>query len=220
MTKPGYLMIYCLLLLSTTTLKAQNKEMFIQQVSGRTIIRENFKSGGKLTGKQIFDAENMVQSGGSFFVNINTKIYDEAQKLESAYTTSYRCNPEESNVLLSVFTINPKKQKISVSVKSGDFKKLYDLNYLLRSLSLTMYIESGILNFLGSKNNIDMTNRSITKENSGWKITENLTIKASLLGVRIKTINYSATEYLSGAGLLEKQIFKQSNGDYFTINYK
>lgn len=213
------LILYCLLLPFAITLSAQDKEMFIEQISGKTITRENFENG-QLTGKQIFTAGKMGQSGGSFFVDINTKIYDESQKLESTYTTTYWCKPEESNVLLSVFTINPKKQKISVSVKSGDFKKLYDLNYLLRSLSLTMYIESGILNFLGSKNNIDMTNRSITKENSGWKITENLTIKAYLLGVRIKTINYNVTEYLSGAGLLEKQIFKQSNGDYFTINYK
>lgn len=219
MIKPRYLMIYCLLLLSATTLKAQNKEMFIQQVSGRTIIRENFENGGKLTGKQVFIAGNTEQRDGGFLVNISTKIYDEAEKLQSTYTTTYRCKPEESNVLLSVFTLSPKKRKISVSVKSGDFKKLYDLNYLLRSLSLTMYIESGILNFLGSKNNIDMTNRSITKENSRWKITEKLTIKAYLLGVRIKTINYNVTEYLSGGGLLEKQIFKQSNGDYFTITY-
>ncbi len=218
MTKIPYLIFYCLLLLSVPILKAQDKDMFIEQIADKTITRENFV-GGKLTGKQVFTTENMGQSGGSFFVSINTKIYDEVLKLKYTYTTTYRCKPEESKVLLSVFTINPKNQKISVSVKSGDFKKLYDLNDLLSSLSFTMYIESGILNFLGSKNNIDMTNRSLTKENGGWKIEEKLTIKAYLLGIRIKTINYNVAEYLTGEGLLKKQIFKQSNGDYFTIIY-
>lgn len=217
--KARHLILYFLLLLFSNTLRAQDKEMFIEQISGKTITRENFENGGKFTGRQVFTAEKMGQSGGSFFVNINTKIYDETQKLQSTYTTTYQCKPEESNVLLSVFTLNPKKQKISVSVKFGDFKKLYDLNDLLRSLSLTMYIESGILNFLGSKNNIDMTNRSITKGNSGWRITETLTIKAYLLGIRIKTITYNVTEYLTTSGQLEKQIFKETNGDYFTITY-
>jgi len=217
--KARCLILYCLLLLFTNTLSAQNKEMFIEQISGKTITRENFENG-KLTGKQIFTAGKMGQSGGSFFVDINTKIYDEAQKLESTYTTTYRCKPEESSVLLSVFTLNPKKQKISVSVKSGDFKKLYDLNDLLSSLSLTMYIESGILNFLGSKNTIDLNSRSLSKESSGWKVTEKLRIKAYLLGIRIKTINYNVTEFLTNAGQLEKQLFKESNGDYFIITYK
>lgn len=218
-TKARHLILYCLLLLFANTLSAQGNEMFIEQISGKTITRENFENG-QLTGKQIFTAGKMGQSGGNFYVNINTKMYDDAQKLESTYTTTYRCKPEESSVLLSVFTLNPKKQKISVSVKSGDFKKLYDLNNLLSSLSLTMYIESGILNFLGSKNKIDMDSRSLIKENSSWKITEKLTIKAYLLGIRIKTINYNVTEYLTSAGLLEKQLFKQSNGYYFTINYR
>lgn len=216
--KIGYKILYCLFLLPATNLMAQDKEMFIEQIAGKTITRENFESG-KLTGKQVFTAENMGQSDGSFFVNINTKIYDESLKLESTYTTTYRCKPDESNVLLSVFTLNPKKQKVSVSVESGDFKKLYDLNDLLRSLSLTMYIESGILNFLGAKNKVEISDRSLAKENNSWKITEKINIKAYVLGIRIKRIKYNVTEYLSGSGLLEKQFFKQSNGDYFTIDY-
>ena len=194
-----YVLLYCLLLFPATTLIAQDKEMFIEQIAGKNITRENFESSGKLTGKQVFIAEKMEQEGGAYFVKIKTNIYDEAQKLESTYSTTYRCRPEESNVLLSVFTISPKKQKISVSVKSGDFKKLYDLNPndVLRSLSFTMYIETGILNFLGSKNKIDISDRSLAKENSGWKITEKITIRAYLLRIRIKTIKYKVTEYLT-----------------------
>lgn len=200
----------------------QGKEMFIEQIANKTITRESYNVNGKLTGKQEFFTQRLNQTGDDFLLNINTKIYDDALKLKSTYTTSYRCKPGESDVLLSVFTVNPKKQKISVSVNSGDFKKLYDLNpyEMLNNLTLTMYVETGILNFLGSKNKVEITTRQLTKENSYWKISEKINIKAYLLGIRIKTISYNVTEYLTTSGQLEKQIFKETNGDYFTITYK
>jgi len=221
MDKIKILLTTCAFIMSAA-LSAQDKEMFIEQIAGKTITRESFQSNGKLIGKQEFLAERLQQSGKDFTVNIGTKIYDEALTLKSSYTTAYRCKPGESDVLLSVFTVNPKKQKISVSVNSGDFKKLYDLNSyeMLNSINLTMYVETGILNFLGSKNKVEIADRQLTKENSYWKITEKITIKAYLLGIRIKTITYNVTEYLTTSGQLEKQVFKEPNGDYFTIIYK
>lgn len=218
--KKRHLMLFILLFLPFTVLKAQDKEMFIEQISGKNMVRENFENG-KLVGKQVFTAEKMEQKGGSFYLTIKTKIYDEAQKLSSVYSTTYQCNPDDANVLLSVFTFNPKEKKISVSAKSSDFKKLYDLdaNKMLRSLDLTLYIETGLLNFLGSKNSININNRSLNKNAQGWIIAENIRIKAYLLGIKIKTIDYKVMEYLTKDGLLRKQVFKQSNGDYFTIAY-
>lgn len=217
-----YLMFICFFMLPVINLMGQGKEMFIEQIANKTITRESYNVNGKLTGKQEFFAQRLNQTGDDFLLNINTKIYDDALKLKSTYTTSYRCKPGESDVLLSVFTVNPKKQKISVSVNSGDFKKLYDLNpyEMLNNLTLTMYVETGILNFLGSKNKVEITTRQLTKENSYWKISEKINIKAYLLGIRIKTISYNVTEYLTTSGQLEKQIFKETNGDYFTITYK
>ncbi|MBS1919237.1 MAG: hypothetical protein JST17_03185 [Bacteroidetes bacterium] len=203
-------------------LMAQDKEMFIEQIANKNITRESFKSNGKLTGKQEFFAQRLKQAGSDYSLNIDTKIYDEGLRLKSTYTTQYRCKPGEANVLLSVFTVNPKKQKISVSVNSGDFKKLYNLNpyEMMSNLSLTMYVETGILNFLGSKNKVEITNRKLTKDNNYWKVSEKINIKAYLLGIRIKTISYYVTEYLSVTGQLEKQIFKEEGGDYFIITYK
>jgi hypothetical protein len=201
--------------------KAQEKAMLIEQIEGKKITRETFDKKGKLIGKQIFTAGKMTRSGGNFFINIKTELYDKSQKLEETYTTSYECRPGEADVLLSVFAINPKKRKVKVSVKSGDFKKLYALgaNDMVRNMSLTMYVESGILNFLGSKNNVAVTNRVLTKENNNLKITEKISIKAYLMGIRVRTINYDVTEYLMLSGLLQKQVFRQTNGDYFTVTY-
>lgn len=215
------ILLFSLLLIPFASMKAQDNAMLIEQIEGKKITRESFDKKGKLTGKQIFTAGKMMRSSGNFFINIKTELYDEAQKLEETYTTTYECRPGEADVLLWVFAINPKKRKVKVSVKSGDFKKLYALgaNDMVRNMSLTMYVESGILNFLGSKNNVDVTNRVLTKENNSLKITEKISIKAYLMGIRVKTIKYGVTEYLSVSGLLQKQVFRQSNGDYFTVTY-
>lgn len=216
------ILFFSLLLIPFASMKAQDKAMLIEQIEGKMITRESFEKNGKFTGKQIFTVGKMTQSGKNFFLNINTKLYDEAQRLESTYTTSYECRPGEADVLLSVFAINPKKRKVRVSVKSGDFKKLYALgaNDMVRNMSLTMYVETGILNFLGSKNNVDVTNRLLTKENNNLKITEKISIKAYLMGIRVRTINYDVTEHLTASGQLQKQIFSQSDGAYFTVTYK
>jgi len=215
------ILFFTLLLIPFVSTKAQEKAMLIEQIEGKKITRETFDKKGKLIGKQIFTAGKMTRSGGNFFINIKTELYDKSQKLEETYTTSYECRPGEADVLLSVFAINPKKRKVKVSVKSGDFKKLYALgaNDMVRNMSLTMYVESGILNFLGSKNNVAVTNRVLTKENNNLKITEKISIKAYLMGIRVRTINYDVTEYLMLSGLLQKQVFRQTNGDYFTVTY-
>ena len=216
------ILFFFLFLIPFVSMKAQDNAMLIEQIEGKKITRESFDKKGKLTGKQIFTAGKMARRGGTFFINIKTELYDEAQKLESTYTTNYECRPEDADVLLSVFAINPKKRKVRVSVKSGDFKKLYALaaDEMIRSMSLTMYVETGILNFLGSKNNVDVTNRVLIKENNNLKITEKISIKAYLMGIQVRTINYDVTEYLTLSGLLQKQEFKQANGGYFTVSYK
>lgn len=222
MTRKAKVLFFIGMLGVSPCLYAQNTDMFIEQISGKTIVREDFERGGKLTGKQVFTAGNTKRAGKDLVIDINTRLYDEDQKPKSTYTTSYRCSPGESSVLVSVFAVNPSSKKVSVAVKSGDFKKLYalDPSSMVRSLSLTMYIETGLLNFLGSKNTVNITNRSLSQESGGWKISERILIKAYLLGIRIKSLDYAVSERLSERGLLENQRFTQSNGDYFTITYQ
>ena len=147
---------------------AQGSKMFIEQIQGKTITRENFNSSGKLESKQEFVAGKINQSWNTLRITIQAKFYDETNKLTSSYTTTYQCQPEESNVLLSVFTINPRKQKVKVSITSGDFKNMYGLSpgEFPKTISLKMNIESGILNFLGSKNYVTIDDRSKSQNNN------------------------------------------------------
>src|SRR5690625_8030918 len=87
---------------------------------------------------------------------------------------------------------------------------------MIHSMSLTMYVETGILNFFGSKNDVDVANRVLIDENENLKITQNLSIKAYMMSIRIKTIKFDVTEYLTLSELLQKQVFKEENGEYYT----
>ncbi len=113
-------------------------------------------------------------------------------------------------------------QKIKVSVTSGDFKNIYGLSpgEFPKTISLKMNIESGILNFLGSKNSLTIDDRSKLQNNNQIIINSAMTIKAYLLGIRIKKIKYKVTEYLTMQGILQKQIFKEDDGSYFIMNYQ
>ena len=209
------------LLITTIGAFAQENKMFIEQIQGKTISLKNFNSSGNPGSKQEYIAGKMTQSGNTFRIDIQANFYDETNKLTSSYTTTYRCKPEESNVLFSVFTINPRKQKIKISVTSGNFKNMYGLSpgEFPKTISLKMNIESGILSFLGSNNDVTIDDRSKSESDNQIIITSTMTIKAYLLGIRIKKIKYKVTEYLTTQGILQKQIFKENDGSYFTMNY-
>ena len=158
-----YKIIVCLgLLIVSIGAFAQGSEMFIEQIQGKTISLKNFNSSGKLGSRQEYVAGKINQFGNTLRISIQAKFYDETNKLTSSYTATYRCEPEESNVLLSVFTINPRKQKIKISVTSGNFKNMYGLSpgEFPKTISLKMNIETGVLNFLGSKNYVTLDDRS------------------------------------------------------------
>lgn len=215
-----YILLTLILFAQAFSVRAQGKSMLIEQIAGKQIVRESFTRDGKLKSKQEFLVSKGIKTQDDFTVDVVVSIFDENLRLESRYSASYRCRAEESDVLLSIFTINPKRKKYSVSVKSGDFRKLYNLGFdMLNTLSLTMYIESGVLNVLGSKNKVDISNRSLSKKSDVWQINEIITIRPYLLGMRINTIVYDVTERLTRTGVLESQVFKEKGGDYFTITY-
>src|SRR5690625_8039890 len=122
MNKTIYRILFFILLLSPfATIKAQEKAMLIEQIEGKTIIRESFDRKDKLTGKQIFTVGNISQSVEALIIDIKTELFDEVLNLEAIYTTSYKCLPEDADVLLSYFVINPKIRKNKLYVNTSDY---------------------------------------------------------------------------------------------------
>lgn len=205
-----------------TKVYGQGKEMFIGQIAGKKIIRENFDKNKKRQGKQIFLIGELKTNEGTYSVDVITELYDQNDKLKEKYTTSYRCNPKEFDVLLNVFPFtNPYNTKIKVDVTSDDFQELYELDNegKLKDIHLKISVESGVLNFFGSKSIITLKDRKKKLLNTSIEIDSKAVIKAYMMGIRIKTINYTIEEYLTEKFMLQSQKFTETDGSFFTMTY-
>jgi len=87
-------------------------------------------------------------------------------------------------------------------------------------VEMEMKFNSGLLGFFGSKNKIKIYDRTLESDENWRKIISKLKVKAYLLGIRIKQLDYAVTEKLNNQGLLSFQKFTEEDGSYFTMTYK
>lgn len=204
-------------------LYGQEKEMFIEQIAQKRIVRENYDQNGDLQGKQIFLTGELEQQGKTYRIKVITELYDESGRLTEKYTTTYQCNPNEFDVLLNVFPFtDPDDEKIKVDVTSEDFQQLYQLGKgeELKEIHLKMSVESGVLSFFGSKSLVTIKNRKKEVVDQSVKISSEAVIEAYMMGIRIKTINYVVEEYLTNDFVLQRQQFTEDDGAWFTMKYE
>ena len=184
--------------LAVTSMLGQEKEMFIEQIAGKTVTRENFDKEGKLKNTQIFVIGELQRKNDVYKVQVTTELYDENNEMKKKYTTSYWCKPNEFDVLINVFPFaNPNKVETKVVVTSKDFQQLYDLagGDKLKDIHLKLSVESGVLNFLGSKNLVTIKDRRQERmERGAVMVFRNARTEAYLLVHKIKTIVYSVKE--------------------------
>lgn len=214
--------ILILITLIRTTVYGQGKEMFIEQIAGKKIVRENFDKNGDLQGKQIFLIGKLIQDAGIYKVNVVTELYNKSGELDEKYSTTYKCSPKDFDVLLNVFPFtDPSDEKIKVDVTSEDFQQLYELDKgeELKDIHLKMSIESGVLSFFGSKTQVTIKNRTRKTENAKITISSKAVVEAYMMGIKIKTINYSVEENLTKDLVLQYQKFTEDDGAYFTMKY-
>ena len=111
--RSALLTLIACLQLAPAILYGQEKEMFIQQIAQKRIVRENYDQNGDLQGKQIFLTGELEQQGKTYRIKVITELYDESGRLTEKYTTTYKCNPNEFDVLLNVFPFtDPDDEKI------------------------------------------------------------------------------------------------------------
>jgi hypothetical protein len=193
-------------------------EMLISQISDRFIIRENFDKEGFFLNKQTFKAGKIIMQNGYYEIKVITELFDKNKKSINKYTTTYRCKPDDSSIMVMVFPFsNPKSKETEINSISANFKELYDFENL-EDIKLEMSFDSGLLNFFGSKSTIKIYDRKLDSNKNNIK--SKINIKAYALGIRIKQLNYSVNEKLNEDGLLTFQKFTEEDGSYFTINYK
>ena len=212
---------YCIisLLFFGISLKAQN-EMLIEQLSDKIVIRENFDENGVFLNKQTFNVGKLKGRNGNYEIEVVTELFDENKKPTDKYNTTYRCKPEASSIMVMAFPFsNPKSKETEINTTSKKFKELYDLENL-DDIELEMSFDSGLLNFFGTKSIIKIYDRELEDGQNNKNIKSKNNIKAYAFGIRIKQLNYSVYEKLSGSGLLSFQKFTEEDSSYFTMTYK
>ena len=195
-------------------------EMLIGQLSDRLVVRENFDKNGDFLNKQTFNAGKLKRSDGYYEIEVVTELFDENRTSTDKYSTTYRCRPDESSIMVMAFPFsNPKSKETEINTVSKNFKELYDLTNL-ENIELEMSFDSGLLNFFGSNSKIKIYDRVLESNEKAKTIKSKINIKAYAIGIRIKQLDYVANEKLTDKGLLSFQKFTEEDGSYFTMTYK
>lgn len=197
--------------------------MLIEQIAGKEIVRKAFNEEKELTSKQVFKVGELQTKGNKLTVEFQVNLFDTDGKLSEKYFTQYTCKPDKSNVLLTVFPLAGKGDaEYVIKTSSTGFKRLYDFetgDNTLEDLSMEMSMKSGLLGFFGSKNRITLTNRRVFKTAGDFHLYSQLTIKAYLWGLKVKTIQYTVKEKLNANRTLLSQKFMAEDGSYFLVEY-
>ena len=215
MIKQSYILF---LILFNVPMNGQT-EMLIGQISGRTIARENFDEDGVLLNKQTFEAGKIIEKKGYYQIEVVTELFNEEKKPTEKYTTTYRCKPDETSIMVMAFPFaKPNSKETEINSSTKNFTKLYDLGNL-KDIELEMNFDSGLLNFFGSKSLIRIYDRQLNTDKVNIQIESKINIKAYALGIRIKQLNYTVIEELNNNYLLTFQKFTETDGSYFTMTY-
>lgn len=197
--------------------------MLIRKLSGKEIQRLSYDKEGKLESKEVFLISKLDSSQGVLSVKMDVQLFNKEGKLAGSYISTYKCQPDKSDLLLTVIPLSANKNtKYVVQADTYNFKSLYyfpDKSAQLNDVRLTVYVKSGALGFFGSKNKITISNRKLIQKEQNYMMQSRLTINTFLLGIRIKSIHYQVVENLSGDKSLVSQKFTMEDGSYFTINY-
>jgi hypothetical protein len=193
--------------------------MLIEQLSDRLVIRENFDKKGALLNIQTFEVGKIKELEGYYEIEVIAELFDENRKSTDKYTTTYRCKPNESSVMVMVIPFaDTKSRHTQINSNSKNFKKLYELENL-EVIELEISFDSGLLDFFGSKSKIRIYDRMLDSNENVKIIKSKINIKAYVLGIRLRNLEYKVIEKFTDKGLLSFQEFTEEDGSYFTMTY-
>ena len=60
-----------------------------------------------------------------------TELFNDKEKSEEKYTTTYRCKPDEASIMVMAFPFaKPNSKETEINTNSINFKEIYDLDNL------------------------------------------------------------------------------------------
>jgi hypothetical protein len=192
------------------------KNMLIEQISGKTITRESFDDKGKLLSKQVMKVSQVGVQNKIYQVSIDIDNYDEDNKLSKSNTTNYRCKPNESSLLIMLIPLsNVNASKMKIISSSVNFKELYDFTEL-KDIIIKVGFDSGALSLFGSKGTISLNSRKWNPTNE--ELVSQLRFTGYALRIQVKKVTYTVKEKFTNEKLVFQR-FSESDGSYFTMKY-
>ena len=101
--------IYILTVLLSSFLVQAQEEMLIGQLADRLVVRENYDENGVFRNKQTFQAGGLIETDGYYEIEVETEFFDENGNSTDKYSTTYRCRPEASSVMVMAFPFSNRK---------------------------------------------------------------------------------------------------------------
>lgn len=216
--------IIALFLNVCSTFSQDTQGMFVYQVDGNKYEKVSYDKKGKILNTQKIEAGIVQKKGSNYLLPVKIFSYDANGKLKDTYETNYICEPSENKLFMHVFPLSDKQKYTNVSVRLLSENDFYPIGKremdALPDISFSMDIQGGLLGFFGANSKINISERKIfneEKEPKNYRINEKVEIKAYILGVKIRTINYTVTELFNPVIGILKQEFKESSGELFTI---
>lgn len=174
---------------------------------------------------QIFEAGKIFQKNNDYILPITIYSYEKDGKLKDKNNTSYKCNPENREMLIAVLPHIGKSADTKLKVTDVSTSKLYPDNLKgiikLDDYYFTLNIEGGLAGFFGTRSKVVLTDRSVKQVSSNeYSFTGAISIKSYAWGVNISTLKYRLTEKLDLNKGIVYQKMVESSGDYFTLELK
>jgi hypothetical protein len=213
---------------STIPLVAQhNKQMFMFQIDGNNYEKKSYDKKGKLKSSQIFKVGKVKKEKEQYSMPLKVYAYDKHGKLKDSAKTEYTCKPSNHQVLMNVFPFAEYSANKTVKIELNNGNEFYPANWEtgkdIQEISFELTLEGGVLGAFGTSSKIKIYDRKITTYDSvsnTYTITAKMQIKAYMFGVRMDTIEYTIKETVHPQKGIVTQYFRQSNGEYFTIELK
>lgn len=214
-----------ILILLVHSIQAQDGEMFMFQVEGKSYERNSYSKNDELLGIQKFTLGKIGAKQNQFVLPIDVKVYDASKKLQEEYNTTYKCNPESNEVLMNVLPFASFSADKKITVSSKEKFHLYPSNWeieqTLPDIHFSLEIEGGAIGFFDGTSKATIFNRQLVKRSTktgSYLLKSAIKVEMYLFSIKVKTILFNVREWVHPEKGLISQKFTNQDGSYFTIH--
>lgn len=214
-----------LLLLPCTGFAQNDEGMLISQIDGNRYYRKKYDDKGKLKGYQSIEVGSLKINTEEVEAKMTVTTYDKNSNVKGASQTIIRCNPEAGEVMMGIFPFAGGATNKSLKIELPKNNKLYPEGWrgkgVLEDFTFKLKFIGGAAGFFGTESEVSFSDRKVSQTKEGlYRISGKMALKAYVLGLRISTTRYNYFEEIKiGVGIV-KQMFSETNGNYFTVELK